>query len=254
MPGTTLVVPCYNEAARLDTAAFTTFLASRSDARLIFVNDGSRDATLGVLERIRSSAPGCIDVVNLPKNGGKAEAVRRGVLRALESDAEFIGYWDADLSTPLDASDQFARLLRERPTIDVVMGSRVQLLGRTIVRRAARHYMGRVFATAASTTLGIPVYDTQCGAKLFRSSPRLRHVFEQPFRSAWAFDVEIIARYGALSRGYAPDQLREMIYEVPLDEWRHVGGSTVRPFDLVLALLDLTKIYKAYVRRARSHE
>jgi dolichyl-phosphate beta-glucosyltransferase len=246
-PRVALVVPCFNEASRLDTRAFETFAAENRDVRIVFVNDGSRDRTIDVLGEIRARAGDQIDVVDLPQNRGKAEAVRRGMLRALESGAELVGFWDADLATPLDASASFIDLLRERPALEMVIGSRVLLLGRTIERRAARHYLGRVFATAASMVLRLPVYDTQCGAKLFRASPRLAQVLQQPFLSTWVFDVELIARFGSLSSSYAPAQLREQIYELPLIEWREVRGSKVRPWHFGRALIDLVRIHGAYI-------
>jgi dolichyl-phosphate beta-glucosyltransferase len=243
-----MVVPCYNEAGRLDVAAFTAFVASQSNVRLILVNDGSEDETLAVLHAIQAAVGQRVDVLDLDHNGGKAEAVRRGLLHALATDAEFVGYWDADLATPLAACSEFVELLRDRPSLDMVIGSRVLLLGRVIERRAIRHYAGRVFATAASVTLKLPVYDTQCGAKLFRASPRLANVLERRFLTTWAFDVEIIARSGSSSAGYVPETVRDRIYELPLREWRDVAGSKVRWWDFMRALLDLARIYRAYVR------
>jgi dolichyl-phosphate beta-glucosyltransferase len=246
-PVTTLVVPCWNEADRLNAAAFSSFLAAQPDVRLVFVNDGRRDDTLSILRGIESAAPGQVRVLDLERNSGKAEAVRRGLIEALTTNADFIGYWDSDLATPLDACLTFIALLREHPSLDMVIGSRVLLLGRTIERRAVRHYAGRVFATAASVVLDLPVYDTQCGAKLFRASPRLARVVDRPFLSSWVFDVEIIARYGSLSSAYASATLRDRIYEFPLHEWRDVAGSKVRWVDFVRALFDLARIHRTYI-------
>ena len=248
---TTRVVPCYDEAARLDPGAFARFLASREDARLVFVNDGSRDGTGAVLDGVHGSASDRVDVVTLDRNVGKAEAVRCGIRRALETKVDFVGYWDADLSTPLEVSTPFAEVLRSDPSLDTVMGSRVQMLGRRIERLSSRHYAGRVFATAAALALQIPVYDTQCGAKLFRASERLARVFETPFLARWAFDVEIIARFGALTARYEPTPLCEAVYEFPLTEWRHAAGSKVRATDFLRALGDLARIRRVYVRSAR---
>ncbi len=247
MPTTTLVVPCYNEAARLDVREFTRFAATNTDTSLILVNDGSRDDTLRVLDQVRASQPDRVSVYDLPKNSGKAEAVRLGMLQALDTNADLIGFWDADLATPFDALATFIDLFASRAALEMVIGSRVRLLGRTIDRRAIRHYAGRAFATAASLTLQLPVYDTQCGAKLFRASPRLRQVLANPFLSKWVFDVEIIARYGALAGRYDPTALRDAIYEFPLLEWRDVKGSKLRSRDFVKAGLDLVKIYGAYI-------
>ena len=87
MQKTTIVVPCYNEAKRLDTAAFIEALDTRPWLRLIFVDDGSRDATLAVLGEIKSAKPAQVSITSLSLNRGKAETVRRGMLEALETDA-----------------------------------------------------------------------------------------------------------------------------------------------------------------------
>ena len=164
-----VVIPCYDEAARLPTARFKDFLLAQPEVAFVFVDDVSRDDTLSLLRSLERSVPERACVLALPENAGKAEAVRRWMLRALDDGADYVGYWDADLATPLGAILDFARLLDARPELELAIGARVVLLGRRIERRALRHYLGRVAATAIALTLGLRVYDTQCGAKLFRS-------------------------------------------------------------------------------------
>jgi dolichyl-phosphate beta-glucosyltransferase len=134
------------------------------------------------------------------------------------------------------------------------MGSRVALLGRDIRRSTLRHFMGRVFATAASVVLRLPVYDTQCGAKLFRNSPNLVALLESPFRSRWVFDVEILARIVAASRSPGSPPAHQLIYEYPLDEWQDVHGTRLRPFDFLIAAIDLAEIYWRFRRSGAKHE
>jgi hypothetical protein len=177
--------------------------------------------------------------MTLPRNAGKAVAVRTGMAAVLERDTDFAGYWDADLSTPLDAVWSFLDVAIARPSVEVVIGSRVMLLGRRIVRHAWRHYVGRVFATGASLALGLAVYDTQCGAKLFRASELARGVFRDPFRSRWVFDVEILARYVA---ALGTEEAASRIVELPLDTWNDVSGSKVRWWHGVGAIRDLARI------------
>jgi glycosyltransferase involved in cell wall biosynthesis len=242
-----LVIPCYNEALRLDVQQFREYLARNSQTRLVFVDDGSTDATVAVLEQLRTGYEDCAEILRCGKNKGKAQAVRLGVTYALDNfQQEIVGYWDADLATPLEAGGCFLGVLDCRPKIEMVFGSRVKLLGRHVQRRAARHYLGRVFATVVSQMLRLPIYDTQCGAKLFRVTSKTRQVFAEPFLSKWVFDVEIIARYLNLYRN-DPKHLEQIIYEYPLETWVDIPGSKVRPKDFLKALQDLFRIKRKYL-------
>ncbi len=248
MPNCTIVVPCYNEAARLDVDTFREFASQSRPSKFLFVNDGSSDDTLEVLQSMCDSDPNRFAVCDLPHNSGKAEAVRRGILLALENDPEMVGFWDADLATPLDIIPEFCDVLARNPRLQMVFGARVKLLGRTIQRRPLRHYLGRVFATAASSVLRLPIYDTQCGAKLFRTSPEIRRLFEQPFRTNWIFDVELLARCRCACEAGSVEPLEEIIYELPLTEWRDVAGSKVKPHDFFKAFFELVLVYWTYLR------
>jgi dolichyl-phosphate beta-glucosyltransferase len=243
---TVIVVPCYNEAERLDLCAFDTFLRDGDQAQLLFVDDGSTDGTLHELEKIRAAHPMRVTVYRSAENSGKGEAVRRGMQLALRRSPAFIGYWDADLATPLDAVHSFREILLARRELVLVMGSRVALLGRAIRRSWKRHLLGRAFATAASMVLGLSVYDTQCGAKLFRVTDETAALFRAKFRSRWVFDVEILARMLARSRATAVPPRVDFIYEFPLDRWEDVAGSRLKASDFAVAALDLAAIRWQY--------
>jgi glycosyltransferase involved in cell wall biosynthesis len=248
---TVVVVPCLNEAQRLDVSAYDDFLGRCSEIVLLFVDDGSTDDTPLVLERLRQLHPRQVCTLRLGANVGKAETVRRGVQVALRRGPALVGYWDADLATPLDAIPMFCNVLRVRPEVQLVMGSRVALLGRQIRRSGTRHFLGRAFATAASIVLRLPVYDTQCGAKLFRATPATAELFSRPFRARWIFDVEILARMIAAAAADGNQSAAERIYEYPLERWQDVGGSRLKSFDFFMAVIDLAGIYWRTLRRAK---
>jgi glycosyltransferase involved in cell wall biosynthesis len=242
-PETLIVVPCYNEALRLPSDVFDAFLDAEPRVGFLLVDDGSRDGTLELMRAIAGrQREGRVEVLELHMNQGKAEAVRLGLIRAITHGCTYTGFWDADLATPLDAIVEFRELLKQRPDLDWVIGARVKLLGRRIDRQAARHYLGRVFATAASIALGIPVYDTQCGAKLFRCNSALESVLRERFGSRWVFDVELIGRYLNVwrARGEAHPEMR--IFEYPLHAWSHIGDSKIGPGDFFRSFVELALI------------
>lgn len=246
-PTATIVVPCYNEADRLDGAAFESML-TRPGLELLFVDDGSTDDTAAKLQALSDRSAGRIRVLGLEGNCGKAEAVRRGMLQALTT-SEIVGFIDADLATP---PSEVLRLLDalEGTAARVVLGSRVKLLGREVQRRPARHYLGRVFASCASLALRLPVYDTQCGAKLFRRTPELSSALSKPFLSKWYFDVELLGRLVATATRNERGGV-EGIVEEPLKVWRDVPGSKMKLRHMAAAVTDLARIAVTLRRRKR---
>jgi len=240
----TIVIPCFNEAKRLDLATFEQFAAENPETNFLFVDDGSTDDTRQILDGLATRISDRASVLVLEQNSGKAEAVRRGVNRALEAEPTYVGYWDADLATPLPVIREFSQLLEGNPQLQMIMGAR------HIERSALRHYAGRIAATAISTVLGLRVYDTQCGAKLFRATAA-RELFGEPFRTRWIFDAEIIARLITRLGANSDPSARDVIYEVPLHAWMDVRGSKIGPSDYLRAAVDLLRIYGHYVRRSR---
>ena len=235
-PGPVIIVPCYNEEHRLDRQAFAA-LADSGLVRLLFVDDGSTDGTSRVLGDLgRASA--AVEVVELPRNVGKAEAVRQGFRWAIDAGAPMVGYFDADLATPGPELLRMVRTLEGRDDLAAVFGSRVARLGSHIERSPFRHYTGRIFATFASWALNVAVYDTQCGAKVFRVNPNLVAAFDVPFRSSWSFDVQLCRR---LFDGTPdlPGLPVEAFLELPLDTWQDVAGSKVDVVGSVSALWDV---------------
>jgi len=215
------------------------FLAGPESCLLLFVNDGSTDRTADV---VRKHLDERIHLLDLPQNLGKAEAVRAGMLHAVRtpplSEADWFGYWDADLATPLSEVQSFLRFSRhlDEP-VDSIWGSRLYRLGSVIERKFLRHLAGRCFATLAALMLNIGSYDSQCGAKLFRRDI-VAAAFAAPFVSRWLFDVELLFR------------LRDAaIVECPLRQWRDVPGTQSRFVTMALRVVpDLLRIRARYGR------
>lgn len=217
-----VVVPCYNEEQRLDGDHFIEFAKQHREIRFVFVDDGSVDGTLAMLQGLKRRMADRIDVLALPKNVGKAEAVRAGLRFATQNRAGLVAYWDADLATPLSAILDFRDIALRYGEVDVVFGSRMQLLGHRINRTLARRVVSRICSGLARTAVRLPVRDTQCGAKLLRNTPALRSSIEHEFTAGWLFDVELFTRLS----GRLKDR-RRAFFEFPLAEWTEVAGSKV---------------------------
>ncbi|MBI4358124.1 MAG: glycosyltransferase [Candidatus Omnitrophica bacterium] len=242
-----VVVPCYNEAERFPKEEFLDFAKREENYRFLFVDDGSKDHTFDTIDSLRGERADRFDVLKLDQNFGKAEAVRRGFLKSLDqADAKYIAFWDADLATPLQVLPSFLITLEGRPQIDMVLGSRVKLMGHDIKRHEIRHYLGRIFATLVCSVLKLSIYDTQCGAKMFRVTDTLKEIFKEPFHSRWIFDVELIARYVASKKKSGQSNIEALIYEFPLPIWHDIAGSKLRPHDFLKAIWELNVIYRKY--------
>ena len=233
----------------MDAGGFAEITAASPNISLLFVNDGSTDDTEERLRDIERTRPSQIGVLSLSKNVGKGEAVRRGMLSAFDDGPDAVGYYDADLSTPPSELLRMWDVLRDKE-IAVLLAARVGLLGTAIDRHEFRHYSGRIFATFASMTLGLRIYDTQCGAKLFAASPALRAALEEPFVSRWAFDVELLGRLITGTETVAPLRLDEL-QEIPLQAWADVPGSKLHIGSMVKTTSELLLIASDLSRRAR---
>ncbi len=247
--GTHLVIPCYNEALRLPVASLRDSLGTDQGLHLMLVDDGSSDATPALLQELAKAFPERVRVHRLNTNHGKAEAVRQGMLHALTAwpQAGYIGYFDADLATPLEEATHLRNAVAPF-TPGIIIGSRVNLFGTTdIQRNNMRHYVGRLSATLVSTSLGLGVYDTQCGAKLVRAD-LVPTLFEDAFLSRWLFDVELIWR---LMIAVGSDRMRAELAEVPVSRWHEMGGSKVRFSDGLRVPYELWRIKRAYSGRVK---
>lgn len=242
-----LVIPCYNETARFPREQFEEHLAKLPGLSLLFVDDGSTDATADMLRSFCAAHTDRCEVLVLPRNGGKAEAVRQGMLKAGGQGGSFdyFGYFDADLAIPLDEAFLFFAFLQERRPVYILSG-RVKLLGTTRIERFLyRHILGRMFATYVSWVMDLAVYDTQCGAKLVRVD-MARTLFEEPFMSRWLFDIELLYRCIGL---YGRANVEEQVAEVPLRKLRDPGGSTVTFSRAARLPIELLRIRRAYRKR-----
>lgn len=230
-----LIVPCYNEALRLKKEEF---LKLPEHIHVLFVNDCSTDSTKEILNVFVNHNANRFYVHHLPQNQGKGNAVHSAYTYAKHhlGDYQWIGFWDADLATPLEEVEFFLQYASSfSPHALALFGSRINRFGASVRRKKLRHYLSRLFVTVTDWLLGVRAYDSQCGAKLFHKSIADKALGAR-FVSKWVFDLEIILRVGA-----------ENIVEVPVQSWRDVPGSKVRLWrDALLLIRDLYRIRKLY--------
>ena len=241
MAHTAIIIPCYNEASRFPVNRFVSFVKKNFAASIYFVNDGSSDNTDSILEDLRIKFPKHISIINQEKNEGKAAAVRLGINSALKNNKfDRFAFLDADLSTSIEE----CLLLSEKVTKETffVFGSRIKKLDNNIQRKAYRFIIGRVIATFISKMLRLPIYDSQCGCKIF-SREWATLIFSEAFLTRWLFDVEIFYR---LINHFGRNKIQTKILEVPLSAWIDSENSKVSIFYGIKVWFDLLKIYSHY--------
>lgn len=235
-----IVIPCYNEEGRLETEIFIQFIQEHENCDFFFVNDGSSDNTVEVLQELHQAYPDRLFYLNNEENKGKANAVRDGMMEVYhKNDYQHIGYLDADLEIPVDQLIKIMQVF-EKPDVIMAMGSRIIRLGADIRREPLRHILGRIFATFTSNILGVPLYDSQCGAKIFRRD-LIPVVFKEKFMTRWLFDVEILFR---VKNSEEFDILN--VIEVPLDRMVVKGSSRIKLVEVLQFPVELIRIYFKY--------
>ncbi len=214
-PKLSIVVPAFNEAARLGKSlpAILEYLNSRGEVNeLIVVDDGSSDDTATVAERsLKDSGKTLTRVIRYEANRGKGYAVRTGLLAAGANIALFS---DADLSTPITETPKVIDPIANGEC-DLTFGSRA--LDRSLIgvhQPWRREQGGRVFNLIVRVATGLPFWDTQCGFKAFRMNV-CRPLIEAAQIDRFGFDVELI---------YLAQLAQLRMREIPV-RWDHNVGA-----------------------------
>jgi len=215
-PSYSIVIPAYNESARLGATLEKVLAyvhAQKWDAEVIVINDGSRDSTADIVRAFAGKDP-ALRLVENPGNRGKGYSVRNGMLNAR---GRIVLFTDADLSSPIEEAPKLLKVLEEGA--DVAIGSR-WLRAETQIQRQPLHrqLFGRIFNQLLRITLGLQFKDTQCGFKAFRQQA-VQATFPLQKIEGWGFDPEILF----LTRKFG-----FKVLEVPV-VWGHSDGTRINP-------------------------
>ena len=211
-----LVVPLFNEANRWDYQYWQTL--KQGPIKLYFVNDGSIDNTSQLANSLSD-----VQVLNLPENVGKAEAVRLGMKEALrcEPGLQLIGFMDADgafdVNEVMDFSTNADKFLNAN--FDALWSSRVKLSGRKIIRNMYRHQLGRLVSTLLATSSPDLPYESQSGLKIYKVNDGLIRSLNYKSKTRWFFELEHFSNYREVNN------VTLRVWEQPVETWKDVKGS-----------------------------
>jgi glycosyltransferase involved in cell wall biosynthesis len=231
-----IVIPAYNEAARLENTLVRVvgcIEARRWDAEVLVVDDGSTDETPDIVQHWMQKHSYVHLVLN-PGNRGKGFSVRNGLLQAA---GEIVMFTDADLSAPIEEAQYLIEAIEQGA--DIAIGSRwLDRQRQTIHQPLYRRFFGRCFNWVTRKVMGLPYKDTQCGFKAFR-----REVAQTVFRlqtiERWGFDPELL---------FIARKLKYKIVEVPVT-WGHDERSRISYLkDGMKMLEDMATIRANFVR------
>ena len=230
LPSITIVIPAYNESARLGRTLdrILHFVQQEAwGAEIIVVDDGSTDRTAEIVQTF-AREHSSVRLLSNPGNRGKGYSVRNGVLHA---NGEFILFTDADLSSPIEEAPKLFAALEDGS--DIAIGSRwVNPELQTQRQSLTRQILGRVFNGFLRLFLGLRLNDTQCGFKALRQ-PAAKAIFPLQRIEGWGFDPEIL---------YLAQKSSFTIAEVPV-VWAHDERTHIHPFaDGTRMIADMIRI------------
>lgn len=229
-----IVVPFFNEEIRIKDGNYFVSLCKELDADFYFVDDGSRDNTYAILQKLSNVTES--RVIRLYKNLGKGEAIRAGLREASKSKHyRYYGYLDADGAFPATevtrCIDLAKNVFLQRSEIEIYIASRIKLGGKDIIRSSTRHYLSRLIITLIGFRTKNMPYDSQSGLKLFRNGDEFQAAIERQFKTRWFFDLELMSRLGF--------QHKACIWEEPVNAWRDIKGSKIRVLSAVSILKEI---------------
>jgi len=225
-----VVIPAYNEQSRLLLTLQSVhdfLLKSMLDFEIIVVNDGSKDATIQIVQEFASHNQK-VRLITYDRNKGKGHAVRAGVLASY---GNLILMNDADGSSPIEEIGRLQAAIVQGA--DIAIGSRAKPDSECHIEALSyRKYIGRIFGSIVQMLVLPGIYDTQCGFKLFKKSAA-KNVFSLARVNGYAFDVEIL---------YIAKQKNYIIEEVAIN-WANVDGSKINLLlDPLKMLYEILKI------------
>lgn len=215
-----IVVPCYNEQNRINLEEIRV-LQLKLECLVLFVDDGSKDKTNFILDEFCSSHSN-FELLSLPRNVGKAQAIFKGISEAKVRGYALIGTYDADSAVGVEDYLLAKNLLLNRPEIDLVSGARILLAGSGITRNNTRRWISRIVATYVNFIIQQDFYDPQSPCKIFRDS--FVSLKSRP-KTRWFLDVELIL--DKFDNEYNPEFEKVNILEFPLKNWTDVENSKI---------------------------
>lgn len=184
---TSFLIPCYNEELRLKAnfKVINKFVKMHTKDEFIFIDDGSSDKTISILNKYKSQNKNVIILKN-KINLGKGAAIKNGVMN---SSKDTILFLDADLSTPLS---EIPKALKYLKTNNIVIGVRKHKMAKIVKHQPLyREFMGKAFTLFANKILLKNIHDATCGFKGFHSKCAKR-IFLKTRINRWVFDVEVL--------------------------------------------------------------
>jgi glycosyltransferase involved in cell wall biosynthesis len=215
-----IIVPCFNEAERLDLSYFNILSRIKSSV-WVFVDDGSTDDTSKILKKYSNKKN--IIYVKINHNVGKSNAIAFGINYASSeiSNIGWIGFMDSDGAFATSDVENIIKMTSSIGIYDAIYTSRVKMAGRNIKRNDARHIIARLITSLFGLVWKDIPYDTQSGFKLYRYVDNFNSIFIKPFKTKWFFDIELSIR----NLKYKKRNLN--VWEEPVSSWIDIPGSKI---------------------------